>query len=141
MTTTDVRRTSRTGAPRYVVVSAWAVPPMVVGGFSMIAVLPVALIAIGIARHARLARLRWPAALLTVAYGTPLAIYLLRDDPAKSLSDDMHPAFIPAIVAAVAMLLVAMYRSTTQHTGTMSGCAPPQSGGDPGSEDPAISPS
>jgi hypothetical protein len=111
MTTTSpaITATATDHPPRYVRISSWSVPALVAAGFSMVAILPVALVAIGVARDARLSRLRLPAALLTATYATPLAIYLLRDDPARSLSRDMHPAFIPLIVAAAAWVLYRTY--------------------------------
>jgi hypothetical protein len=66
-----------TEAPRYVVVSAWAVPITVSGQFALLAVVSVALVLYGALRDTRTQALRWPAGLAAV-YATPLAIWLLR---------------------------------------------------------------
>ena len=97
------RRATRT--PRSVVVSAWAVPVMVLGGFALFSGVPVALVLVGALRDARARYLRWPAGLLAAAYATPLAIWLLRPDGAESLSKDIHPVFVVLIVVASAVLL------------------------------------
>lgn len=101
-------RTSR--APRYVHISAWAIPLMVIGQFSMLAIIPMSLLLVGTLRGTRTRALRWWAGLLAVAYAAPLAIWLLRPDGAQSLSKDMHPAFAALIVAVSAVLLVKLHR-------------------------------
>lgn len=95
--------------PRYVLVSAWSIPILVIGQFAMLAIVPVALVVFGALRHAQLRSVRWWAVLLGAIYATPLAIWLLRPDGARSLSRDMHPAFLVLIVAASALLLVRIY--------------------------------
>ncbi|WP_250446056.1 hypothetical protein [Actinotalea sp. C106] len=92
--------------PRAVLVSAWAVPVLVLIQFSMVAIVPVALLLVGTFRHAALRPLRVYSAVLAALYATPLAIWVLRPDGAESLSKDMHPAFVVLIVAAGAALLV-----------------------------------
>lgn len=98
-------------APRYVVVSAWAVPIMVLGQFALLAMVPVALVLYGALRDTRTQALRWPAGLLAAVYATPLAIWLLRPDGAQSLSKDIHPVFIGLIVAASAVVLLKIWAS------------------------------
>ncbi|MET0188283.1 MAG: hypothetical protein ABW212_04740 [Pseudonocardia sediminis] len=107
------RRPSRTA-----VVSAAAVPLLVVGQFAMLAVVPVALVLAGTLRDARLRALRWWAAALTAAYAVPLALWAIGPDRAPSLSKDMHPALAALVVAAavayvVAFLVVRRSRGTT----------------------------
>ena len=97
-------------APRYVQISLWAIPVMVIGQFSMLAIIPVALVFTGTLRDRRVRALRWWAGLLAVTYAAPLAIWLLRPDGAQSLSKDMHPVFGALIVAVSAVLLVKLYR-------------------------------
>jgi hypothetical protein len=101
-------------APRSVLISAWAVPVMVLGQFSMLAIVPVLLVLIGTLRHPELRSLRPYSAALAAIYATPLAIWILRPDGAQSLSKDMHPVFLVLIVLAAAAVLVKIYtRSTT----------------------------
>lgn len=108
-TTRTTRRT-----PRSVLISAWAVPVLVLGQFSMVAVVPVLLVLVGTLRHPELRSLRPYSAALAATYATPLAIWILRPDGAPSLSKDMHPVFLVLIVAAAAVLLVKLHtRSTT----------------------------
>ncbi|OXM52961.1 hypothetical protein [Amycolatopsis alba] len=102
--TTTVRR-----APRSVIISAWAVPIMVIGQFAMLAVVPVAVVLIGTLRDARLKALRWGAAALAAAYATPLALWAIGPERAQSLSKDMHPVFAAIIVAAGVAFAVAYH--------------------------------
>ena len=92
--------------PRSVLISAWAVPVLVLGQFSMLAIVPVVLILVGTLRHPSLRPLRPYSAALAAIYATPLVIWILRRDGAESLSKDMHPVFMVLIVAAAAALLV-----------------------------------
>lgn len=106
------RATRRT--PRSVVISAWAVPVLVLGQFSMLAVVPVVLVLVGTLRHPGLRSLRPYSTALAVAYATPLAIWILRPDGAPSLSKDMHPVFLVLIVAAAAALLVKLHTTSKE---------------------------
>ena len=101
-------RTPR-GTPLYLHISAWAVPILVVGQFSMLAIVPVAIAVIGTLVDARIRPLRWWAGLLGAVYATPLAIWLLRPDGAQSLSKDMHPVFVGLIVAVSVVFLLKIY--------------------------------
>jgi len=96
-------------APLYLHISAWAVPALVLGQFSMLAIIPVAIAVIGTLVDARIRPLRWWAGLLGVVYVTPLAIWLLRPDGAQSLSKDMHPVFVGLIVAVSVVFLIKIY--------------------------------
>jgi len=95
--------------PRSVLLSAWAVPFLVLGQFSMLAIVPVVLSLVGTLRHPSLRPLRPYSAALAAIYATPLVIWILRPDGAKSLSKDMHPVFMALIVAAAAALLVKIH--------------------------------
>lgn len=110
MTTTTLDRTDSVTRPvsRSVLVSALAVPVLVLGQFAMVAVLPVALVLIGTLRDARLRALRWWAAALTAAYATPLALWAIGPDRAPSLSKDMHPVFA-ALVSVTAVAVAIAY--------------------------------
>ena len=106
--TTPAKRTIRR-APIYIHIAAWAVPAMVLGEFAMLAIVPVAVLVIGTLVDARVKPLRWWAGLLGVLYATPLAIWLLRDDGAQSLSKDMSPILGALIVAASVAFLIKVY--------------------------------
>lgn len=89
-----------------VLISAYAVPVLVIGQFAMLAIVPVALVLIGTLRSTELKPLRWWAAGLAAVYATPLLLWAIGPDRAPSLSKDMHPLFVPLIaVAAVAVAL------------------------------------
>ncbi|MFE6610476.1 hypothetical protein [Amycolatopsis sp. NPDC057786] len=96
-------------APRAVLVSAWAVPVMIVGQFAMLAIVPVAFVLIGALRDTRLKALRWGAIALTAAYATPLALWAIGPERAQSLSKDMHPVFATLIVAVGVAFAVACH--------------------------------
>ena len=95
--------------PRSVLISAWAVPVMVLGQFSMLAIVPVVIVLAATLRRPELHGLRPHSAALAAIYATPLAIWILRPDGAQSLSKDMHPVFMVLIVAAAAVLLVKLH--------------------------------
>jgi hypothetical protein len=121
MTTTPLatarpqRRTGR--APRKFLISALAVPVMVVGQFAMLAIIPVAIVLTTALRDARLRALRWWAAGLAAAYATPLVLWAIGPDRAPSLSKDMHPALAAVIVAASVALVVAYFVKTRPAAG------------------------
>ena len=111
MTTTEVRPT-RTGpgprARRAALISAWAIPVLIVGQFAMLAIVPVAIVVIvGL----RLRAVRLWAALLGVLYTTPLVVWALRADPAQSLSKDIHPVLAGLVIAGAVAVLIALYRN------------------------------
>lgn len=70
--------------PRWVVVSAWTVPFLVVGQFAMVAVLPVVLVLVGSLRDSRLRALRPWAVALAAAYATPLVLWIVGPDRARA---------------------------------------------------------
>ena len=95
--------------PVYFHIAAWSVPLLVLGQFSMLAIIPLAALVIATLADARVRALHWWTGLLAVLYLTPLAIWLVRPDGAASLSKDMHPVFIVLIVLAGAALLAKIY--------------------------------
>ncbi|MFI6041562.1 hypothetical protein ACIA8C_07995 [Nocardia sp. NPDC051321] len=103
-----IRRRNRTDYPaaRTVLISALAVPVLIIGQFAMVAVVPVTLVLIGTLRDARLRPLRWFSAALAAAYAVPLGIWILRPDRAQSLSKDMNPVLAGVIVVAAAVVAV-----------------------------------
>ncbi|QWF77782.1 hypothetical protein [Amycolatopsis sp. CA-230715] len=105
-TTLHHERAGTRPVSRSVIISALAVPVLVLGQFAMIAIVPVALVLIGTLRDARLRALRWWAAALTAAYATPLALWAIGPERAPSLSKDMHPVFAAAVsVTALAVAI------------------------------------
>jgi hypothetical protein len=96
-------------APLYLQIAAWSVPVLLLGQFAMIALVPVLIVVIGGFTDPRSRYLRWWGAAVGAAYAIPLAIFTFRDDPAKSLSQDMHPIALAVVVAAAAALLVRLY--------------------------------
>jgi hypothetical protein len=98
----STHRSPTRSVPLYVIIASIAAVVLVIGQFAMIALVPVLVTTIAAFVDPRLGWLRWWALALITAYGIPLAIYTLRDDPAPSLSKDLHPvAFV--IVVAVAL--------------------------------------
>jgi len=95
--------------PVYLQVAAWAVPLLVFVQFALVAVLPLAVLIIGVLADSRARHLRVRTAPLTVAFLTPLLIWMLRTESAPSLSKDMHPVFVVLIVVAGLALLVRIY--------------------------------
>lgn len=91
---------------RSVIVSAVAVPVMVIGQFAMLAIVPVALVLIGTFRDPRLRPLRGWAAGLAVVYALPLVLWAIGPDRAPSLSKDIHPALAGLVVAAAVAVIV-----------------------------------
>ncbi|MFG6402980.1 hypothetical protein [Microbacterium sp. P04] len=91
-------------------IAAWSVPILVLTQFSMVAIIPVAVLAIAVIADRRVRALRWWTGLLVAAYATPLAIWLLRDDGAQSLSKDMSPVFVALITVISAVLLLKLHR-------------------------------
>lgn len=108
------------GTSRTVIISAVAVPVLVIGQFAMVAIAPVALVLIGTLRNARLRALRWWSAALAAAYAIPLAAWAIGPDRAPSLSKDMHPAFAALIVAA-SVAFIAAYLVNRQRSAAPTG--------------------
>jgi hypothetical protein len=105
--TTTTRPQRRT--PVFIHIAAWSVPVLMLTDFALLAAIPVAAIMIGTLRSKRARALRWWAGLLATVYAAPLAIWLIRDDAAESLSKDIHPALVGMIVAASIAFLVKVY--------------------------------
>jgi hypothetical protein len=101
-------RTSRRAA-RTVIISAWAVPVLVVGQFAMLAIVPVSLALTATLRHAELRALRPWTAILATTYASALILWAAGPDRAPSLSKDMHPASAALIVAASLATITAFH--------------------------------
>ncbi len=101
--------------PRKVLVSAWAVPVMVMGQFGFLAVIPVAIIVIAVARRFKTGALRNWSLALGAAFSVPLAIWALRPDRAQSLSKDMSPVLAALIVATAVGVIVTAHRQRRRH--------------------------
>lgn len=108
MTTTAITKPVRR-TPIYAHIAAWSIPVLVIGQFSMLAIVPVAAVMIATLADRRVKALRWWAGLLALVYATPLVIWLVRDDGARSLSKDMHPVFLGLIVAVSIAFIIKIY--------------------------------
>lgn len=95
--------------PRWAPAAAWAVPVMVVGGFAMLAVAPLVTLAVTVLRRSRDVPLRGAAFALVALYGSGLVVWALRDDPAPSLTKDLHPLHAAAVVVAGVVVAVLMH--------------------------------
>ena len=107
--------------PRKVTISAVTVPVLIVGQFALVAIAPVAIVAIATARRVQDRTVRALAALLTGSYATALVLWAAGPDRAPSLSKDLHPVVAAAIVvSAVALLgrIAALRRSQRGATST-----------------------
>jgi hypothetical protein len=98
---------------RTVIISAWAVPILVIGQFAMMAIIPVALALIATLRHPHLRALRPWTAGLAAAYTLALVLWAAGPDRARSLSKDMHPVVAAAIVVAALAVIAAFYLGRT----------------------------
>ncbi|MET3807845.1 hypothetical protein ABIB25_004872 [Nakamurella sp. UYEF19] len=105
----DAPVSARRRYPRYFLISLWSIPVMVIGQFAMLAVIPVMLVLVGTLRDARLRALRQWAIALGIVYATPLAIWLIRPDGARSLSRDMNPIFVVLISMAAAAVMIRIH--------------------------------
>ena len=111
MTTSEVRPARTAPGPptrRAVLISAWAIPVLIVGQFAMLAIVPVAIVVIG---GLRMRAVRVWAALLGALYATPLIVWALGSDPEPSLSKDIHPVLAGLVVAGAVAVLIALYRN------------------------------
>jgi hypothetical protein len=70
--------------PTYVLVAAWAVPVLVLGGFALISGAAIATVLVG-------SRLRWWAAALAAVYVVPLVLWLTGPSTAPSLTQYLSP--------------------------------------------------
>jgi hypothetical protein len=96
-------------ASRSVIISAWAVPALVLGKFAMMAIFPVALMVRGTLRDPHLRPLRGWAAAVAAAYAVPLVRWAAGPDRARSLSKDMDQGSAAAIVVTAATFIVAFH--------------------------------
>ncbi|NKE55961.1 hypothetical protein FXN61_03610 [Lentzea sp. PSKA42] len=97
-------------------VAAWAVPVLVIGKFGLISGIPIAVVLIASLRDHRSRALRWWTGALTLAYATPLTLWLTGPSEAPSLSKYMSPAmtaFLAATGVAVAIAHQVVRRRTT----------------------------
>ena len=113
-TLTTPPRSPSLRAPVYIHIAAWAVPVLVASGFAMIALVPVLVVLIGSFTDLRAHFLRWWTSAVAVAYAIPLTILNVREDPAPSLTKDMHPVFLVLILLVSAALLVRIYVRRTR---------------------------
>jgi len=111
-----------TRVPRSVIVSAWAVPVLIVGQFAMLAVVPVAVVLIGTFRSARLRALRGWATALAGAYAVPLALWAIGPDRAPSLSKHMNPG-VAALVVATSVVVAAAFHVVGRRASALGGNA------------------
>ena len=95
--------------PRSIIVSAWAVPIMVLGQFSFLAVIPVAIMITKTFRNTKLRALRWWAGTLGAVYAVPFLLWALDPDRAESLSKDIHPIFVGLIMAVSTAVLLRLH--------------------------------
>lgn len=82
-----------------VLIAAWTVPFLVLGGFALISGLPIAVVLIGTLLDPRLRVLRWWSGALVAAYAVPLAFWQLGPSDAPSLTQYMSPAVTALLVA------------------------------------------
>jgi len=90
-----------------VLIAAWAVPALVLGGFALISGIPIAIALIGTLRDRRLHALRWWTGALAAVYVVPLALWLLGPSNAPSLTQFLSPVATAFFVAAGAVVAVA----------------------------------
>jgi hypothetical protein len=101
----------RSGA---VVVSAWAVPVLVLGEFAMLAVVPVVVLTVAVLRDARLRALRWWVLAAAAVYASGLVAWAVGPERAPSLSKDLHPLHA-AVIAAVSVAVAVRYHVARRH--------------------------
>ena len=83
-----------------VLVAAWAVPVMVIGKFGLLSGIPIAVVLVASLRKGRSKTLRWWSGALTLAYATPLTMWLAGPSEAPSLSKYMDTTTTAALAAA-----------------------------------------
>jgi hypothetical protein len=92
-----------------VVISAWAIPVLVVGQFALLALIPVILAVVFTLKDARSRALRWWVGALAAVYATPLLIWAINPERQQSLSKDISPIFVGLIVAFSVALLIKIH--------------------------------
>jgi hypothetical protein len=100
--------------PRKVLITACAIPVMVIGQFSFLAMIPVAIVVRTVTRRFSTGPLRSWSLALGAAFTAPLAIWAVRPNRAQSLSKDMSPSFAALIVATAGGVIVAAHRHQRQ---------------------------
>lgn len=100
------------GTPRYAMVTAAAIPALILTGFGLVTTLPVVLLGIAALRDRRLAPVQPWIALTAGLFTGPFMTWLFRADPAASLTSLLHPAMAIVIAAAAGGTLIAMLRQT-----------------------------
>ncbi|MFD4643767.1 hypothetical protein ACFWN2_41115 [Lentzea sp. NPDC058436] len=88
-------------------IAAWAVPVMVIGQFGLLSGVPIAVVLVASLRDGRSKALRWWSGALTLAYATPLTLWLTGPSEAPSLSKYMSPATTAALAAAGVVTAIA----------------------------------
>ncbi|MET9225043.1 hypothetical protein [Lentzea sp. NPDC003310] len=99
-----------------VLVAAWAAPVMVIGKFGLLSGIPIAVVLVASLRKGRSKALRWWSGALTVAYATPLTMWLTGPSEAPSLSkymDTPTTAVLAATGVATAIAHQVVRRRTT----------------------------
>ena len=96
--------------PRSVLVSAWAVPVMVIGQFAFLAGIPVAVVVTAAVRRFPPGALRSWSFALGAAFAVPLTVWAVRPDRAQSLSKDIHPVLAAVVVATAVGVIVTAHR-------------------------------
>lgn len=114
------RRVSRTA-----LVAAYSVPVMVLGQFAWFATVPVLIVLVGVLGATRSTALRSGAILLAIIYAVPYAVWQVRSDPAQSLSQDISPTFVAAIVAVSVVMVVAIHRDRRRPHAPSTGASRP----------------
>lgn len=98
-------------APRYMVISAWVAPIMVLTGWAFLASVPIALLTWASWKDARVRALRWWVSATAVLYAIPFAQYLTRADSELSMSDMLHPLMGAAIALPAIVVIAKIIRS------------------------------
>ena len=101
---------ARTAVPTYVLASAALAPVMVLTGWAVLAVVPVAAMTVASWTDERVRLLRWWIGLTAVLFAVPFTQYLLRADVEESMSKMLHPAMGAAIAAASLIVLAKILR-------------------------------
>lgn len=90
-----------------VLIAAWVVPLLVLGGFALISGIPIAVVLIGTLLDPRLRVLRWWSGALVAAYAVPLALWQWGPSDAPSLTQYMSPAVTALLVATGVAVAIA----------------------------------
>ncbi|HEY3464770.1 MAG TPA: hypothetical protein VGL47_06530 [Amycolatopsis sp.] len=99
-----------------VLVSAWAVPVFVAGGFAFLSGIPIAVVAVGTLRDRRLRAVRWWTGALAALYVVPMTLWLAGPSTAPSLSKFLSPAATAFLVAGSTAVAVAHHVARRRST-------------------------